>query len=136
MDEYRYVIMPYEDRVTLDKASVYEVAAATTKRIPFINKTFDTYLDASQIRIDTDQIDKIKITNIDPKEIINIDGKSFVQLSSTADIARAEINNNRSPYSTLRIIGIDEEKKIKYCEIFSINECEKPILPYLSNYEL
>jgi hypothetical protein len=121
------------ERVTLDYITEYELSNAITTRIMEINSTFQTYLDDKDLMINMNEIEKEKHKNIEVNDICSIGGQSFVKLNSTRDIARCEINLNKSPLSVVRIISEDDNNI--YAEKIAVNDLHKPVLQYFRNYD-
>ena len=124
-----------DERITLDHATEYELSNAITTRIMEINSNFRTYLEDKDLMINMNNIEKEKQKNIQISDICSIEGQSFVKLSSTRDIARCEINMNKSPLSVIRIISEDVPNNIVYAEKVHVNDLNKPILQYFRNYD-
>ena len=127
----KVVRIPEEERITSNRASVYEISNAISKRIPMINSNYVTYVDV--LTVSVDELSDKKRAAVNPKDIIEIDGKHYVSLTSTSDIARCEINNKKSPLSLVRIISEDYVNGIIYVEIVSVNQLDIELLPYLEN---
>lgn len=136
MTNYTYKIVPAEERITLDRASKYEICNVVTDRISMIEKTFQTFLKSEDLLLDINQVEKTKLANIDANQIINYGDKSFIKLSSTRDIARCEVNKKLSPHKVLRIMRIDDNEMVIYAELVSINELLFDPLSYHNNISI
>jgi len=136
MEQPKYkeiVITPEDERITLNKLSIYEQCNITTKRITMIKNNPKIFIDPNLLLINIKDIEQHKRTNIQANEVLSYAGESFVKLSSTRDIAKLEINQKKSPFSIMRIISEDEEKI--YVEIISANDLDGRLMPYLDNYD-
>jgi DNA-directed RNA polymerase subunit K/omega len=129
-DYYEMVIIPAEDRITLDVLSEFEIATIVSHRISQIGKGDMPYLNAQDYLVDTEGFTQDKKLSIAKEELISKDGKTFIKLSRTADIAKAELNTGKCPYLVVRTIVKNEKNKKIYAEIINPNELEKSILKY------
>ena len=134
--EWELVIIPDEERITLDIASAYESCNAVTDRMSMITSTFQTFLEPELLLVDLGKIDDSIKSKLNPDEVIKAsDGRSFIRLSNTRDIARCEVNMKKSPFSSLRILYEDIDTHKKYAEIVSINSLRKSAFTYMSNLD-
>jgi len=132
--KYKQIIVIHEDeRITLNKLSIYEQSNITTKRITMIKNNPKIFVEPDLLLVNINDIEQHKRANIQAEEVLSYAGESFVKLSSTRDIAKLEINQKKSPFSIMRIISEHEEKI--YVEIISANDLSAKLMPYLNNYD-
>ncbi len=122
------VIIPEENRLTIDKASLYEISNATTYIIDNISSTFKTYLPANELLVNIKELPESDKKNINPESTYVENGETYIKLSSTADIARAEINKGLRPLVVYR--PIQEIENTIYMERVDFNKLSKPIMEY------
>src|SRR6056297_1755377 len=109
--KYKQIIVIHEDeRITLNKLSIYEQSNITTKRITMIKNNPKIFVEPDLLLVNINDIEQHKRANIQAEEVLSYAGESFVKLSSTRDIAKLEINQKKSPFSIMRIISEHEEK--------------------------
>jgi len=136
MEQPKYkqiIVIPEDERITLNKLSIYEQSNITTKRITMIKNNPKIFVEPDLLLVNINDIEQHKRANIQAEEVLSYAGESFVKLSSTRDIAKLEINQKKSPFSIMRIISEHEEKI--YVEIISANDLSAKLMPYLNNYD-
>lgn len=136
MNEYKIIIIPDSERITLDIATTFEIASILSHRISQIGKDMIVYLPNENRYIDTNTLDPNVKKNIPASDVIKNGNGTFVKLSSTADIVAGEINTNNIPYSIYRQISIDHKEKIIYAELVDPNTLSKPVIDYFANYSI
>ena len=109
-EEVKIVIIKEEDRISLDRASTYEISKAISERIAMINETGELFSDNANLA----KLDQLEggSYNIKESDIIEIKGAKYIKLTSSRDLAEKEINEKKSPFTLLRIIS--QDKKLFY----------------------
>jgi hypothetical protein len=136
MSEYKIVIIPDEERLTLDSLTSFEIASILSHRISQIGKDMIVYLPDEYRYVNTDTLEPNIKKKIPQSDVIKNGNGTFVKLSSTADIVAGEINTNNIPYSIYRQISIDHKEKIIYAEMIDPNTLSKPVIDYFANYSV
>ena len=136
MNGYKIKIIPPEERLTLDIATTFEIAAILSHRISQIGKDSIVYLPDIHRYVDTNTLDANVKKKIPASDVMKNGNGTFVKLSSTTDIVSGEINTNNIPYLIIREISVDHHKKEIYAELVDPNTLSKPVLEYFTNYSI
>lgn len=136
MNAYKVVIIPDEERITLDIATTFEIGSILSHRISQIGKDMIVYLPDQYRYVNTDTLDATVKKNIPSSEVVKNGFGTFVKLSSTADIVAGEINTGNIPYLIYRTISVDHKEKIIWAELVDPNTLSKPVLEYFTNYSI
>lgn len=125
-NEYKQVIIVDEENdITLNKLTIYEVAQLVVAGINRLNKGFPSTLSQDELYIDVADVNILS----NPQGNIKtetIDGEERIKLTSTVDIAKREINMNKSPFLVHRVL-LDTGN---YCYVVlkNPNKMIKPVL--------
>ncbi|MAR56907.1 MAG: hypothetical protein CMM93_06965 [Rickettsiales bacterium] len=131
-EEVKIVIIKEEDRISLDRASTYEISKAISERIAMINETGELFSDNANLA----KLDQLEggSYNIKESDIIEIKGAKYIKLTSSRDLAKKEINEKKSPFTLLRIIS--QDKKLFYVEVINLNDLPVPQLDCYSSFRV
>jgi len=134
MNEYKIIIVPDEERLTLDVISSLEIASIMSNRISQITKDMVVYLPDDFRYVNTSTLNDGIKKNIPQTEVVKNGHGTFVKLSSTNDIVSGEINTGNIPYLIHRTISVDHNKRIIYVEPVDPNTLSRPVLKYFTNH--
>ena len=131
MRYWKMIQVEDQDCITLPVGSDFELGSIMLTRIAQIGKGDRVYLDPQEFLVDTKTLDQSVKIGLSNDNIVNQNGDTFVKLSATHDIAFAELNNGKCPYSIIRIISTDPTTMTIYYELVDVNQISKPVMGYL-----
>ena len=124
--EYKEIIIVPEDKdLSSNRLTKFEISQLVVAGINRLNKGFPSTLELDDLYIDTTDINTL--TNPQGNIILEIkQGKEKIKLTSSTDIAKREVNLNKSPFLITRVLL--DRGDIVYISIKNPNNMIKPVI--------